>query len=220
MAGRRSKLTPERQDRIVKALHSGATCECAAGLAGIDEWTFYHWLRRGEKSSSGIYYQFSQAVKSAKANTEFLLTNTTYRLAIGAVFRLRMFDEEGNQMFQEDGKTPKYRSLIMPPDGNLSLRLLNIRNPRNWGAKQPQDIPPEQAGEGTPRAILDLFRAAYFELRKLGVEMPTNDEGGVVVLPPTEYRPENGPADGQALELVLPDLTSAGALPPTTPEGK
>ena len=46
---RRTSLTPAVQDKIIKALESGAYFETAAAFAGIAKSTFYLWLRRGER---------------------------------------------------------------------------------------------------------------------------------------------------------------------------
>lgn len=57
-AGRPTKLTPARQQRICDAIRLGATHLLAAQASGIDERTFYRWM--DEKS------QFCQAVKAAE----------------------------------------------------------------------------------------------------------------------------------------------------------
>jgi hypothetical protein len=211
--GRKSKLTPEKQEIIVKALAEGQTKRASAALAGIDEASLYLWLAKGEKQGRGFYYDFYEACKKAIASAESRLVNAVHRSAEGGVFRLKMYDEDGNQLFREDGVTPKYKSVVMRPDGRLGMQLLAVRNPRDWSGKQPQDLPPEQAGEGTPAAILDLFAAAYFELQKLGVRMPTNDDD--LALPPTEFRPvHNGPTGEPR---GLPAIEDLSGLPPTTP---
>ncbi|MDM7920622.1 MAG: hypothetical protein QUS12_15895, partial [Methanosarcina sp.] len=39
----------------------------AAVAAGIDEKTFYNWMRKGEELKSGIYFQFFQYIKECQA---------------------------------------------------------------------------------------------------------------------------------------------------------
>ncbi len=68
--GRRSKLTPELQDKIVKVIRAGNYACVAAEYAGIGETTFYRWLEQGEAEDSGPYREFREAVKSAEREAE------------------------------------------------------------------------------------------------------------------------------------------------------
>lgn len=73
MAGRNSKLNPERQDRICNALREGNTRRVAAILGGIGESTFYDWLSWGDpehENYSEKYAEFSEAVTRAEAEAE------------------------------------------------------------------------------------------------------------------------------------------------------
>ena len=65
--GRRSKLTPELQDKICNAVRIGATYGVAAGAAGICERTFHNWREWGEERRSGKYVQFLQALRKAES---------------------------------------------------------------------------------------------------------------------------------------------------------
>jgi|DEB0MinimDraft_4_1074332.scaffolds.fasta_scaffold01490_6 transposase len=67
--GRKSLLTPERQERIVNAIKAGNYSFVAAQLGGIGERTFYSWMERGEKGEEP-YAQFMQAVKEAETHAE------------------------------------------------------------------------------------------------------------------------------------------------------
>lgn len=69
-AGRPTKLTPELQAKICDALRTGNYLETAAAFAGIDKTTLFDWLRRGARSTSGIYHDFSRAVEKALADSE------------------------------------------------------------------------------------------------------------------------------------------------------
>ena len=68
--GRRSKLTPELQDKIVKVIRAGNYACVAAEFACIGETTFYRWLEQGEAEESGPYREFREAVKSAEREAE------------------------------------------------------------------------------------------------------------------------------------------------------
>lgn len=67
---RRSKLTPERQDRIVALIRSGNFDYIAAEASGINRATFYTWMAKGEAAQQGMYRNFHDAVKEAQALAE------------------------------------------------------------------------------------------------------------------------------------------------------
>lgn len=72
-AGRESKLTPDRQERICDALRKGYPRRLAAIFGGISEQTFYTWLDRGKPESDGFedkYLEFSESVAHAEAEYE------------------------------------------------------------------------------------------------------------------------------------------------------
>ncbi len=50
---RPTKLTPETQDTIVKAVSLGATYEAAANAGGVSYDSFNNWMKQGEKAKSG-----------------------------------------------------------------------------------------------------------------------------------------------------------------------
>lgn len=68
--GRRSKLTPAVQERIVVALKAGNYLETAAAFAGIDRSTLYRWLAKGREARSGQFRDFCDAVTAAIAQAE------------------------------------------------------------------------------------------------------------------------------------------------------
>lgn len=68
--GRKSKLTPAVQERIVEAIRGGNYAQVAARCAGIDDSTFYRWLEKGEAEEEGAYRDFHDAVKAAEAVAE------------------------------------------------------------------------------------------------------------------------------------------------------
>ena len=68
--GRRSKLTPELQEKICRAIRAGNYAYVAAEYAGIGTTTFYRWLELGEKEETGPYRDFRDAVKNAESEAE------------------------------------------------------------------------------------------------------------------------------------------------------
>lgn len=67
---RPTKLTPERQELIIKALREGNYIEAACGYAGVGTSTFYEWMERGRTASRGVYAEFADAVEKARAEAE------------------------------------------------------------------------------------------------------------------------------------------------------
>jgi transposase-like protein len=59
---RPAKYTPERERLVLEAIRGGATRKAAALHAGIDEQTFYNWMRR--------YSSFSGLIARAEADVE------------------------------------------------------------------------------------------------------------------------------------------------------
>ena len=68
--GRKTKLTPEVQNKIASAIKAGNYACVAAAYAGIGERTFYQWLERGRVEPGSIYAQFAQVVKDAESEAE------------------------------------------------------------------------------------------------------------------------------------------------------
>ena len=77
-----SKLTPERQDRIVSAVKAGNYLETAARFAGIDPSTLHGWMAKGRTEVASrdnghdpdpmqdVYVNLLEAVEGAKAEAE------------------------------------------------------------------------------------------------------------------------------------------------------
>lgn len=84
--GRRSKLTPEVQERITDALTVGVPRATAASHAGISESTFYNWLEKGEAANRGRFVEFLEAVKAAETQAEMTAV-ATWRTAMGTDWR-------------------------------------------------------------------------------------------------------------------------------------
>ena len=68
--GRKPKLTPDLQKKIVDAIAAGNYNHVAAQYAGIGETSFYRWMAQGEEATSGIKREFWLAVKNAEAQAE------------------------------------------------------------------------------------------------------------------------------------------------------
>lgn len=68
--GRKSKLTPELVEIIVKLLKDGNYDIVSAQAVGITRATFYRWIRRGKEEKEGEYFEFYRAIEQAKATGE------------------------------------------------------------------------------------------------------------------------------------------------------
>src|SRR5262245_28587191 len=64
--GRPTKLTPEVQDQLCKALRTGCSLRDAALLAGIYPSTLQRWLARGRAEQQGGYCDLREAVTRAR----------------------------------------------------------------------------------------------------------------------------------------------------------
>ena len=81
--GRPTKLTPEVQEAIVKAVSVGATLDAAAESAGITYRTFANWMERGKKATKGDYFQFFQEISMAAARVRVNMASTIAQAAAG-----------------------------------------------------------------------------------------------------------------------------------------
>lgn len=68
--GRPSKLTPETRKRLFDAIKAGCYYDVACRYAGISYATFRNWINKGEKSRSGEFFDFLEALKQAEAEAE------------------------------------------------------------------------------------------------------------------------------------------------------
>jgi len=71
--GRKTKLTPAIQAKMLQMIRQGIAGERAAEACGLNASTFYVWLNRGEAAKSGMFHEFFKAVKKADAEAEVLI---------------------------------------------------------------------------------------------------------------------------------------------------
>lgn len=85
VTGRPTKLTPERQAKIVDLVRKGNYFITACQATGIGKSTFLNWLERGEleqNNGGGIYSDFLLAVKKAEADAEAELASMIRETAL------------------------------------------------------------------------------------------------------------------------------------------
>lgn len=133
--GRRSKLTPETHEAIVKAVRAGATFEGAAGAAGVDESTLYRWLREAEQEDAPDWkFQFHHDLYRARAEVEVrIVAASVMKSAIGG------YEVERTTITKPDG-TVEERVKYAPADGRVGLDFLARRDPARWARRNPVEI--------------------------------------------------------------------------------
>lgn len=108
--GRDTKLTPERQARIVELLKLGTGRVRAARGAGIERTTLFRWLQEGESVSEGPKRDFFNAVQEAEDTYHEELVTEMRRIAL-------------------QGESDSVRLQAIN-------RILERRYPEDWGARQ------------------------------------------------------------------------------------
>lgn len=78
MAGRRTKLTQELQERIVAYVRGGTWDYVAAQAAGISKATFYRWYNDGRNPRSR-YAPFREEIDTARAQARVVAETTVFR---------------------------------------------------------------------------------------------------------------------------------------------
>lgn len=109
--GRKTKLTPEVQAKIVQALGVGTTREHACQFAGIGHTAFHAWLQKAEAGKSP-YAEFAEAIKNAEgqavvgwmAQIETAARTGNWQAAAWKLER-RYPKDYGRQLVNQDGET-------------------------------------------------------------------------------------------------------------------
>lgn len=67
---RKLRISEDLIEKIAKYISEGNYVEVACAASGIGKTTYYRWFDIGEKSKSGIYREFRNAIKKAEADAE------------------------------------------------------------------------------------------------------------------------------------------------------
>lgn len=70
--GRPTKYCDDVASKIINAIRAGNYMETAAAFAGVDKTTLYDWMKQGAAGKSPEMEEFSNAIKRALAESEFI----------------------------------------------------------------------------------------------------------------------------------------------------
>ncbi|MGA4995913.1 hypothetical protein [Nonomuraea bangladeshensis] len=112
--GRRTKLTPDLQERLCQHIREGLYLATACALANVGESTVYRWLADAAKDDAPDELRaFAEAVEQARAEAE--------KLAVSVIFQ----DFKGGVLIKRaerpDGSVEEQWT---PPNGKLALEYL------------------------------------------------------------------------------------------------
>lgn len=128
MAGRRTKLNPDTQARIVAEIGRGVWDYVAAQVAGVDKATFYRWMERGEKGEP-MYREFCADVSQARAKARAMREAAVAQVQPLAWLRMG----PGRDRPGEPGWTDAQRTEITGPEGAALQFTLVIQSPKANG---------------------------------------------------------------------------------------
>jgi transposase len=154
--GRILKLTPDLQEKYCRLVEDGAPYMQAAKACGVHYDSIRRWMSEGEQEAqrldeSGgdvldekvVYYEFFIAVSHAQAKALELATAAVRVALIGKAKTIERTTEEFIQKrMNAYGKEYDYKEvrtttkeIIQAPDAHLAIKVLERRDPDNWGRK-------------------------------------------------------------------------------------
>lgn len=149
---RPTKLTPDTQKAIVKAVMSGATIEKVCEYVGIHKSTYYDWLGRGEKGKrKSKYTDFADAVTHAQAHAHVRATgalakatlptkqqSTTTETTTQTLLRTITHKNGTVEQVPYEAVTERRVTTVTdkPADWRAAVEFLKRRDSKNWSATQ------------------------------------------------------------------------------------
>lgn len=150
--GRITKLTPERQEKIVNALASGVYFETACLYAGVSVQAGKFWLQRGRgthptRPQQQIHVDFVAAVEKAQADSEALRVARIKQAGQGGqVVKEDIIEVPGEIITKRNGdiiERPTTREIhrtYTTPQWQADAWYLERRYPQRWGRQDRVDI--------------------------------------------------------------------------------
>jgi len=131
--GRKTKLNPQLQERICQLISAGNYIKTACQAVGISEQTYINWMKRGEKSQKGLYFEFFESVKKAEAqsiarNVAVIQSaaKDTWQAAAWWLERKHPQDWGKKERHEHVGKNGEPIQLDVDPKDKLMSKLQNI----------------------------------------------------------------------------------------------
>ena len=164
MAGRKTKLTPERKEKILECVRAGMSSRATAKMVGITEQTLSNWLTRGEKAKSGSFLDFFQSFRSAEGDFELSNLEIIRRSSKEETKILRQkVRYKGGQVVQGklvNGEVDVAETITetRSPTAKGAMWLLARRFPKEWGQPQleQKEARDGEAHDEKPRVVYYL----------------------------------------------------------------
>ena len=160
MAGRKTKLTLERQEKILTYVRAGMTNKEAAQVAGITPETLSRWVARGKKVESGLFREFYKSVQKALAHFESVHLENIDRSATEVTKITRQTVKyKGGEIVNgqlKGGKVARIKIVTktLPPKPEAAKWLLERRFPEKWGPRAKGDAHEREARSREPIVVL------------------------------------------------------------------
>ena len=153
---------PELLERICDGLRAGGGVSEVLRAIGLNYATYWKWMRRGERETTGIFRDFYEAVTAAKEErwgyyepqlerilyNEALETRYTVNRKVKRVLSLtrvewaqlkdKLDSEEVAKKFEVDGiiLVETFHRIEHQPSAYRALQILERRNAKEWGKKE------------------------------------------------------------------------------------
>lgn len=136
--GAPSKLTPERQAKVVEALKAGLYRKDAAAWAGVSYDSMRNWMNRGQAARSGRFRDFFLAVVETEEKTKMLLTLSVLTAARGTPSQT-ITRPDGTRVTTHGKKA----------DWKAAAWMLSRKYPEEWAEKKHLQVDAKQTIDAT-----------------------------------------------------------------------
>lgn len=158
MAGRKRQLTPQTHHLLIRAIQHGLSNADAAKAIGVSESAFYKWVEKGEKETSGPYFQLVEAIKQAeaqfiKANLDRLIrARDEPQKHVKKVVKVDYVTDPQTKKKVEVARHEEITEEVKPSPWQISAWLLERKKPEEYG-RRVEDINLKQTG---PRPVIQI----------------------------------------------------------------
>lgn len=129
----------------MEILRNCGTRTMAVARAKLSYLTFLDWIHKGERATSGKYYDFLCAVRDAEAQAELMAVRTVRLKIVGGWHKVPVRDKDGNYVFRRNPETgeilgdaqgrpeAELADAYKEPDAARAAWYLEHLDPANWG---------------------------------------------------------------------------------------